>query len=85
MEFAIGSDITISVVPQDGYHLKSLMLNGKDVLSEMTDRSYIIEKLDANYVVDAEFAENPVKLRFSWQLADRLMLKSRKEPHSHVS
>ncbi|WP_290375207.1 leucine-rich repeat domain-containing protein [uncultured Duncaniella sp.] len=62
MEFAIGSDITISVVPQDGYHLKSLMLNGKDVLSEMTDRSYIIEKLDANYVVDAEFAENPVKL-----------------------
>ncbi len=62
MEFAIGSDITISVVPQDGYHLKSLMLNGKDVLSEMTDRSYIIEKLDANYVVDAKFAENPVKL-----------------------
>lgn len=62
MEFAIGSDITISVVPQDGYHLKSLMLNGKDVTSEMTDGSYIIEKLDANYVVDAEFAENPVKL-----------------------
>lgn len=62
MEFAMNSNIVITVEPKDGYHLKSLMLNGKDVTSEMTDGSYIIEKLDANYVVDAEFAENPVKL-----------------------
>lgn len=62
MEFAMNSNIVITAEPKDGYHLKSLMLNGKDVTSEMTDGSYIIEKLDANYVVDAEFAENPVKL-----------------------
>lgn len=62
MEFAMNSNVVITAEPKNGYHLAAFTLNGKDVTAEMTDGSYVIEKLDANYVVDAKFAENPVKL-----------------------
>ena len=58
----MNSNVVITAEPKNGYHLAAFTLNGKDVTAEMTDGSYIIEKLDANYVVDAKFAENPVKL-----------------------
>lgn len=62
MEFTMNSNIVITAESNKGYHLVSLTLNGKDVASEMIDGSYTIEKLDANYVIDAKFAENPVRL-----------------------
>ncbi len=62
MEFAMNSEITITATPNNGYHLKSLLINGEDVTSEMSDGSYTIKNLNANYTVSAEFAENPVRL-----------------------
>lgn len=59
MEFEMGSDIVISTTAKDGYHLRALLVNGKDVTAEMEDGSYTIRNIDANYTVDAEFAENP--------------------------
>ncbi|WP_300632447.1 leucine-rich repeat domain-containing protein [uncultured Duncaniella sp.] len=58
-EFEMGSDIVISTTAKDGYHLRALLVNGKDVTAEMEDGSYTIRNIDANYTVDAEFAENP--------------------------
>lgn len=62
MEFEMGSDIVISTTAKDGYHLGSLLVNGKDVTAEMEDGNYTISNLAANYAIDAEFAENPVTL-----------------------
>lgn len=58
-EFEMGSDIVISTIAKDGYHLRALLVNGKDVTAEMEDGSYTIRNIDANYTVDAEFVENP--------------------------
>lgn len=62
MEFAMGSKVEITPVPKDGYHLHALLLNDQDVTADMLNGSYAIENLDANYIVDVKFAENPVKL-----------------------
>ena len=62
MEFAMGSDVEITVVPNTGYHLAALIVNGKDVTTEVTDGNYSIKNIDVNYTVEVKFAENPVKL-----------------------
>lgn len=62
MEFAMDSDVEIVAVPNTGYHLQALLVNGEDVTAAMTDGRYIISKIASNYTVDAKFAENPVKL-----------------------
>ncbi|MDE5827429.1 MAG: hypothetical protein K2H57_07655, partial [Duncaniella sp.] len=62
MEFAMGSDVEITAVPDAGYHLAALIINGKDVTSEMTDGNYSIKNIDVNYTVEVKFAENPVRL-----------------------
>ena len=62
MEFAIGSDVEITAVPEAGYHLAALIVNGKNVTAEVTDGSYSIKNIDVNYTIEAEFAETPVRL-----------------------
>lgn len=62
MEFAMGSKVEITPLPKDGYHLDALLLNDLDVTANVLNGSYVIENLDANYIVDVRFAENPVKL-----------------------
>ena len=84
MEFAMNSNVVITAEPKNGYHLAAFTLNGKDVTAEMTDGSYIIEKLDANYVVDAKFAENPMKLSLFMAVGGSVDVEIEKEPHSHV-
>lgn len=62
MAFPMGSKVEMTPVPKDGYHLHTLLLNNQDVTADMLNGSYVIENLDANYIVDVKFAENPVKL-----------------------
>lgn len=62
MEFAMGSDIKIAVSANEGYHLTALLVNGKDVSSEMTDNVYTIKDIDSNFMIDATFSENSVTL-----------------------
>lgn len=62
MEYPMGSKVEITPISKDGYHLKALLLNGKVVTADMINGSYVIENLDANYIVEVDFDENPVKL-----------------------
>lgn len=62
MEFAMGSDVEIAVYANEGYHLTSFLVNGKDATAELTDNVYSIKNIDCNYEINAIFAENPVIL-----------------------
>ncbi|MCM1077228.1 MAG: leucine-rich repeat domain-containing protein [Bacteroides sp.] len=62
MEFAMNTDVVISMTAKDGYHLAKLLIDGEDMTAEVVDGVYAIKNLDANHTVDVYFAENPVKL-----------------------
>lgn len=62
MEFAMDSKVEITPIAKDDYSFSALLLNDQDVTADMINGSYIIENLDANYIVDVEFTENPVTL-----------------------
>lgn len=62
MEFAMGSDVEIAVSANEGYHLSSFFVNGKDATADLIDNIYSIKNIDCNYDIDAIFAENPVIL-----------------------
>ena len=59
----VNARATLKSVPSNGFHLKTLKVNGSDVTASMSGDSYVISKVTQNYKVEAEFEENPVLLK----------------------
>ncbi len=59
----LGSRVTLTLVPDDGYRLQSLTLNGEDVTDGVADGQYVIEAIAANADFNAVFTRMPVTLR----------------------
>ena len=55
--FAIleGTSVSLRVVPNSGYITSSFMMNGKNVLSQLSNGYFSIESLDQNTIIEAEF------------------------------
>ena len=50
-----GSDVTITVIPDKGYELVSVSIDGVDVTEDLTDGQYTIENVTADMTVEAVF------------------------------
>lgn len=57
-----GDKVTLSFTPDDGYELKSVVVNGVDVTMDVVDNSYTIQSVSQNTTVEVIFAELPVYL-----------------------
>lgn len=57
-----GEDVTLSFVPDDGYELKSVVINGVDMTKDVVDNTYTIQSVSQNTTVEVIFAELPVYL-----------------------
>ena len=57
-----GSYITIQIVPDDGYRMKSVTLDGMDVTANVTDGQYTTSKMMANATLIVEFEAIPMYL-----------------------
>ena len=53
-----GSDLVVTVVPDDGYHLEKLLVNNVDKTADVEDLQYTIENVQANVVLKATFAQD---------------------------
>lgn len=52
-----GSNATITFSPDNGYRVKSVMVNGMDVTSSVTNNSYTISNINSDTSVEVEFDE----------------------------
>lgn len=50
-----GNDVVISIVPETNYELKSLVINGVDVTSDIVNNEYTIANIQANTTIVATF------------------------------
>ena len=50
-----GTDATISIIPDDGYQIKNVKINGSDVTSKVSNNSYTISCISANTTLEVEF------------------------------
>ena len=64
-EIDMRKEAVLTIEPNDGYRLKSLIVNDIDVTAQVKDNHYVIESVLQNYTVKAEFTENPVNLDIS--------------------
>lgn len=61
----IDSNVTLTVLPADGWHLQTLTVDGTDVTAGVHDNSYTISEVKSNHTVVSTFAENPVVLKMT--------------------
>lgn len=54
-----GESVTLSVTPKDGYCLKSLIVNGTDVINEVKNNIYTIPSINQITTVEVYFEELP--------------------------
>jgi len=59
-----GEDVTLSIIPDDGYILKSLEINGINVTSDIIDGEYILTNIDKDYIISVQFEVKPIYLTF---------------------
>lgn len=59
-----GEDVTLSIIPDDGYILKSLEINGINVTTEIIDGEYVLSNIDKDYIISVQFEEIPIYLTF---------------------
>lgn len=62
---AEGSDLTLTIVPNPGYHMANLTINGQNVASDVLNANvynYTIENIDVDMNVNATFAINQYKV-----------------------
>lgn len=52
-----GENVTLSITPNEGYELKTLFVDGVDVLDKIADGLYTIEAISKNISVSATFEE----------------------------
>ena len=57
-----GASVSLAVVPNIGYDLSKLTLNGKDVTADVADGKYIIENLSENISISATFTRRSFNL-----------------------
>jgi len=50
-----GSAVTLTMLPDRGYRIASLIVDGDDVTIRLKDKTYIIESMDANTFVEVNF------------------------------
>ena len=56
-----GSSATITFSPDNGYRIKSVMLNNTDVTASVSNNQYTISNISRNTTVEVEFETIPVK------------------------
>ena len=54
-----GSNATLTIVPDNGYQLKGITVDGTDVTSGVVDNSYTIENISGNITVNVTFEQSP--------------------------
>ena len=59
-----GSTATLTIAPDEGYQLKSLMVNGADVTSEVVNNTYTLVNISGNTTVNATFEQSPAVVTF---------------------
>lgn len=55
-----GSSAIITFAPDNGYRIKSVKVNGADVMSSLSNSSYTISNINANTIVEVEFEVIPI-------------------------
>ena len=55
-----GSSVSLSLVPDNGYRIKSVKVNGSDVISKVSNNSYIISSISSNITIEVEFEAIPI-------------------------
>lgn len=58
MDVAEGGSITISVIPETGWSLQTLYIDGDDFTSSMNGNKYTFENVTDNHVITAVFKDN---------------------------
>ena len=57
-----GEDAILRFIPDEGYRLSSLTIDGKEVLSDVSDSQYIIKDIQADVIISACFEEIPISI-----------------------
>jgi len=57
-----GAYATVVFTPDDGYHVKSVIVNGVDVSSNVFDNRYTVSKITANSTLEVDFEEDVKEL-----------------------
>lgn len=60
-----GSSAVLQIIPNDGYHLKSLTVGGIDVTSQVKDNQYVINKVSESMGIYATFEYTPNTIELS--------------------
>lgn len=55
-------DLTLQIIPDEGYRLLSLIVSGNDVTEMVTDDTYTIKNIQADIEISATFEEIPIVL-----------------------
>ena len=55
-----GTSASISFSPDNGYRIKSVIVNNTDVTSSVSSNTYTINKISANITLEVEFEEIPI-------------------------
>ena len=55
-----GTNVTVSITPDDGYRIKSVKENDSDVTSSVSNNTYTINNISSNTTLEVEFEAIPV-------------------------
>ena len=55
-----GSSATLTIKPDNGYRTKSVIVNGTDVTSQVSNNQYTIKNINSNITVEVEFEAIPI-------------------------
>ena len=66
-EFSLveGAYATITFTPDEGYRMKSLSVNGEDMISFVANNQYVVSRIAKNTLVEVEFVKDVVDLAFA--------------------
>lgn len=70
-----GEDVTFTVIPDRGYHLKSLTLNDEEVPAQELSETFTVKNIDKSLSLRIEFARTTVGLTISMADNGRLSTK----------
>ena len=57
-----GEDLSLQIIPDEGYHLVSLTVGGNDVTNIVLDGMYTVKNVQADINISATFEEIPIAL-----------------------
>lgn len=59
-----GASAVLTITPDEGYSVKSVMANGSNVVSKVSNNQYTVESIKENTAVEVEFVPNTYKLTY---------------------